>query len=384
MRIVHFTTVHPRTDTRIRVKEVTSLARALDADVQLFVQDGLGDETDVGSKVRIHDTGSRPRGRFARMTFGAWRMYRAVRRAAPTIAHFHDPELIPVGLLLKFLGCIVIYDVHEDLSRQVLAKRYIPGTLRLTVSRLASAAEWVASKAMDQIILAGASLSDRFPPEKSVVIYNYPVLTEFEALTIPQDRRDSKQFIYVGGLSRSRGLFEMVRSIALLEDTSTGLTLGGRFESETLHSEVESETGWAQTSYLKILARQDVWHQLHNSVAGLVILHPTESYQRSYPTKLFEYMMAGLPVIASDFEFWRDILKGIDCALFVDPLDPRAIADAMQWVLDHPEEAAAMGRRGQNAVRERFNWDAEGAKLISLYRRLLGVDKSVQELGPSQ
>jgi len=86
---------------------------------------------------------------------------------------------------------------------------------------------------------------------------------------------------------------------------------------------------------------------------------------------MFEYMASGIPFIASDFPFWREIISDSNCALFVDPQDPQAIAGAMQWLLDNPEEAAAMGRRGRAAVEERYNWEAESGKLIALYRRLL-------------
>jgi hypothetical protein len=86
---------------------------------------------------------------------------------------------------------------------------------------------------------------------------------------------------------------------------------------------------------------------------------------------MFEYMAAGLPVIASDFSLWREIVDGSGCGLLVDPMDPEAIAEAMQWILEHPAESEAMGRRGRQAVKERYNWEQEAKKLIRLYRRLL-------------
>ena len=98
--IIHFTTVHLRSDTRIRVKQVATLARHWPGQVALYVQDGLGDERDDLNGFAIHDTGPRPKGRLRRMTLGAFRMYRAIRRARPRIAHFHDPELLPWALLL--------------------------------------------------------------------------------------------------------------------------------------------------------------------------------------------------------------------------------------------------------------------------------------------
>jgi glycosyltransferase involved in cell wall biosynthesis len=59
------------------------------------------------------------------------------------------------------------------------------------------------------------------------------------------------------------------------------------------------------------------------------------------------------------------------CGLLVDPLNPKAIAEAIQWLLEHPAEAEGMGERGQKAVRERYKWDMEAKNLLTLYETLL-------------
>src|SRR5680860_1642954 len=122
VRIAHLTTVHPRSDTRIFVKEATALAAAGTSEMLMLVQDGLGSVRDSAHDVNVVDVGWPPRNRLARMTLGSWRMWRNVRAARPAVAHFHDPELIPVGLALKLSGVRVIYDVHEDVPRQILDK----------------------------------------------------------------------------------------------------------------------------------------------------------------------------------------------------------------------------------------------------------------------
>jgi glycosyltransferase involved in cell wall biosynthesis len=105
-------------------------------------------------------------------------------------------------------------------------------------------------------------------------------------------------------------------------------------------------------------------------MAGVVTLHPVTSYIECMPVKMFEYMAAGIPVIASHYPRWRAIVEGYDCGISVDPLDAAAIAAAMDYFVTHPEEAKRMGENGRRAVLEKYNWNPESRKLIGLYERL--------------
>jgi glycosyltransferase involved in cell wall biosynthesis len=117
--------------------------------------------------------------------------------------------------------------------------------------------------------------------------------------------------------------------------------------------------------------RPQVRDLLARARIGIVTLHPTGNYVNSQPTKLYEYMSAGLPVVASDFPVWRKVVDGAQCGLLVDPMNPAAIAEALVWLLQHPEEAEAMGRRAQKAVLESYSWEREAAVLAGIYRELL-------------
>ena len=112
---------------------------------------------------------------------------------------------------------------------------------------------------------------------------------------------------------------------------------------------------------------------------GLVVFQPVENYIDAQPTKLFEYLASGVPVVASDFPVWREIVAAVDAGLLVDPTDPAAVSAAIDALLDDPERAAAMGRRGRAAVLERYRWEPQGARLVDLYSRLLaGVAEDVE------
>jgi len=104
---------------------------------------------------------------------------------------------------------------------------------------------------------------------------------------------------------------------------------------------------------------------------GLVLHHPIPNEIDAQPIKLYEYMSAGLPIIASNFPLLKQIIEDVGCGLTVDPLDIRAVAAAMRWMLENPADAEAMGQRGRQAVLRIYNWDVEAVKLINLYNKIL-------------
>ncbi|GGY10153.1 glycosyltransferase WbpH [Litchfieldella qijiaojingensis] len=374
MSVIHFTTVHSRNDIRIRVKQAASLAHYFDEPVYLYVQDGQGNALDSSANVHVIDTGVPSGGRISRMTKGVWRIYRAVRRAKPDVAHFHDPELIPAGLLLKLSGVKVIYDVHEDLPRQILGKHWISPWLRRPVSWAIQTIEWVASRAFDGIVTATPTISRRFPAHKTVTVQNFPILAELVASEPVEYTARPTHVAYVGGITAMRGAKEMVQALEYFApEQAVRLQLAGSFTPRQLELEVKQITGWERVIAHGWAERNTVSVLLSQVRAGLVLFHPAPNHVDAQPNKMFEYMAAGLPVIASDFPLWRRIVEGAGCGLLVDPLDPKVIAEAIDWLLANPEEAEAMGRRGRQAVEEIYNWERESKTLIGFYKDTLNV-----------
>lgn len=368
--IVHMTTVHSRQDIRIRIKEAASLSRNGGLQVALYVQDHQGPEKDWDTGVQVVDTGPRLT-RSARMTLGAWRMWKAVKMARPTVVHLHDPELIPVGILLKLSGIKVVYDAHEDLPAQILNKHYIPIITRKPVAGVLNTAEKIAGNCFDAIITATPRIAERFPADKTIVVQNFPLLKELIAPEAVSYSQRSPFFSYAGGITRARGAVEMVEAMNLVGGDDVRLCLAGVFFEQDLQEEIKSHPGWTKVKFFGWIDRKQVAFFLGNVRAGLVLFHPGPNHSNAQPNKMFEYMAAGLPVIASDFPLWREIIQEERCGLLVDPLDPAAIAEAMRWILANPVEAEAMGGRGRLAVEKKYNWEQESKKLISLYENLL-------------
>ena len=115
----------------------------------------------------------------------------------------------------------------------------------------------------------------------------------------------------------------------------------------------------------------EVLDVIHSARCGLVIDPPISNYLESYSTKMFEYMACGVPVVCSDFPFWTRLVADADCGVTVDPMDPKAVAKAVEALCRDPDEARRLGANGRRAILERYNWENEFAKLDDLYRRLV-------------
>ena len=367
-KICHLTSVHPSTDTRIFLKQCCSLARA-GYTVSYVVPH---DRTEMLDGVRVVGIPKAQGGRLARMTLTVWRVFRAAVLEDAAIYHFHDPELIPVGILLRLKGKKVIYDVHEDLPRLILSKSWISPWLRYPISWISEMVELGSVNLFfSGVVAATPTIAQRFPASKTVTVHNFPILNELICKKQMNYTVRPKRVVYIGDLDRVRGTIENIKSITHVRDKECKLVLAGNFSPPALENECRKLDGWSYVDFKGCLNRSQVADILNYSRVGLVLLHPIINYLDSYPVKLFEYMSAGIPVIASDFPLWRKIIKSADCGLLVDPMDPVAIAEAIDWILEHPTEAAIMGERGRRAVLEKYNWEKEIEKLIRLYKELL-------------
>ncbi len=367
--VTHLTTVHPPFDARIFYKECKSIARA-GYDVTLIASH---DRDELREGVRIHAL-PKIHSRLSRMIWGAWTIYREAIRQDADLYHFHDPELLPVGLLLRMRGKMVVYDVHEDVSADVAAKHYIPRAFRRPVAWTVGTLESLSSRLFSGVVAATTTISRRFAQgQHRVVVSNYPILQEFQTADPPVWQHRSLAVGYVGVLARDRCLPELIQAMSLLpEGLQATLKLAGNFSPFTLREELAETKGWERTCVMGVLDRAGVAGLLADVRAGLVVLKPTPAYLESAPVKMFEYMAAGIPIIASDFPRFREIVKGAMCGLLVQPDDPAGIAGAIEFILTHPEEAEGMGKRGHDAVVRKYNWASEERKLLHLYRILLG------------
>lgn len=365
MKICHLTSAHPRFDTRIFIKQCCSLAQIYNT--YLVVADGVGNE--VKNQVNILDVG-KFNGRRNRMLNAPKAIFEKAIALDADIYHLHDPELIPIGLKLKKQGKKVIFDAHEDLPNQIMSKHYLNPIAKKILSLAVNIYERYACAKLDGVVAATPFIRDKFLKinKNSIDINNYPKLEEFNS--IPKDTLKANQVCYIGGLADVRGIVEMVQAISLTQNTAN-LTIAGNFADKNLEQFVMAMEGWDKVNFLGYVGRDEIRNTLASSIAGLVVLHPTQSYLDALPVKMFEYMCAGIPVIASDFPLWRSIVNDAQCGKCIDPLNPFEIAKAIDFFHDNPNLVKIMGENGKNAVMEKYNWFIEESKLFTFYENMI-------------
>ena len=364
-RIAHLTSAHPRNDTRIFIKQCRTLA-AHGYDVMLVVADGKG--AAVRDGVSIVDAG-RLDGRLQRIFTTTRRVLAQALALDADIYHLHDPELIPAGLKLKRLGKTVIFDSHEDVTRQLLSKPYLGTLAGHAVSMAYSLFERYACARFDGIIAATPFIRDAFLSinPNTVDVNNFPLVGELDGAAPWTSKRD--EVCYVGGIGAIRGIRELVAAGAALQSKAR-INLAGQFSESAIEAEMKASAGWDRVNQLGQLDRSSVRALLTRSVAGIVAFHPLPNHLDALPTKMFEYMSSGVAVIASDFPLWRDIIEGNNCGVCIDPHDSAALAAAIDMLVSCPEMARQMGENGRRAVLEKYNWSVQARKLTDFYGAL--------------
>lgn len=364
LKVVHLSSAHEAGDTRILYKECKSLADA-GHDVTLLAKHP-NDATVSGVKIKALRGN---KNRWQRWTTGLWRACHHACRLRADLYHFHDPELIPLGIWLSLQGKRVIYDAHENLPNTFAYKYYIPAFARKSLGWLAGRVENFAVRRFTAVVAATPNIGQRFAAynANTIVVRNFPLLTELaQGMARPWNERPPL-VIYVGTMTPERGFREAMEAMAFLPRSLNARLAFAGLVSPTVRKAIVRSPCFDRTDLLGQLSRSEISSLLGRARVGLVTLHPMPNFLNALPIKLFEYMSAGVPVIASDFPLWRQIVEDSGCGFLVDPHDTTAIANAIEYLLTHSEHARQMGERGRKAIEHRYNWASEEQQLLALY-----------------
>lgn len=309
---------------------------------------------------------------------GAWRIFiRAVHEKAD-IYQILNPELLLWGVILKIAtGKPVVYDVHEHFPDSIKIKEYINPLFRRLLSVLMDIYERILAHFVSYVITADDETTKRFiGVNKNVTtLFNFPRVEDFKKIGAGCNQNDNV-VIHPGSISKERGGDIMVQALELVKSRipEVKLILIGYFNEPYktyLRNKIERSGLEGNIIMLGSLSHREVIKYVKRANVGLSLLQPLPKFEKNIPQKVFEYMACGIPVVASDLSPIRAFIETSNCGILVDPTNPKQVADTLIFFLEHPEEARKMGENGRKAVVEKYNWEAESRKLITVYEDLL-------------
>jgi len=362
MKVAHITSVHPQNDNRIFYKECTTLANN-GYDTSLIV---AGAKSRVLNDVEIVGYEKANGGRVKRMVQTSFfRMIKVCKEVNADVYHFHDPELIFVGLYLKAKGKKVIYDIHENNPASILSKPYIKSKfMRKVLSKIFDNFEKIAVKFFDAIITARPDISDRFKHENLVTLRNFPILPKLQDIKNIGIEKSKPSVIFVGGLHPQRGINELLDAFEKLDSFELWL-LGPIMESK-LDNRIRK--GCRNVRYLGVVEAYEVFSYIDSADIGIITFLNKPNHVKTLATKPFEYMACGKPMIMSNFQYWKDTFK--ESSLYVDPSNSKEIREKIEYLFSNKELQKSMSDLNRRLAKDEYNWEKESQKLLNLYRIL--------------
>jgi glycosyltransferase involved in cell wall biosynthesis len=369
MRVCMLTSVHPVWDTRIYHREARSLAQA--GYQVTLIATGVNSQKTSIKNVEVVGL-ERSKWRLGRTLNWPPSMKEALKTKAD-IYHFHDPDLLFVGFLLqKYTGRPVIYDCHEPYEAKILDRQWLPKLSRPVVSIIYRVLERQIVNHLSAVIVPNDRQLLRYPD--ATLVRNLPR----RELVLPEPRQqqpNSRQIIYIGLINEVRGVWNMLKAVNKVSTPDSELVLIGRIDTRKLEQKINAYINThsleQRVNLMGFIPHESLLKYLASATVGLIPFGDVPSLRIAIPTKLFEYMALGLPVVASDLPPIRPFIEQAECGILVPPSDISDLVAALEYIFTHPAEAWQLGENGRQAVLDHYNWEAEEQKLLSLYGELL-------------
>lgn len=359
VKVCHVTSMHKPFDGRIFLKQCISLSKKYEV---YLIQANTPDQIKERVKVLGVDI---PSGRLKKMLTRRPVLEKALEVNAD-IYHIHDPELLSLIPKLKKKGKKVIFDSHENFPGVILIKEYLPLFIRKIVSRLYEKYERHNLKYCDAIISVTPDIVKRLSKinPNSYLITNYPIYKD-----VPDNRKWGRSVCFAGGVNKEWMHHSIVESLV---NTDAEYRIVGVCAYPEYEQRLKSLPGWKKVVMLGKIKHEEVNGFMQENSAGMA-LYTYDDANVNYKEgtlgnqKLFEYMMAGIPIITSHLRLWEELVKDNDCGLVVEPEDVNTISDAINYLVNNPEEARRMGDNAQRAVKEKYNWSTQEKTLFEAY-----------------
>ncbi len=366
--VCHISTVHPANDIRIYHKEVKSLA---ENGYKVYL---IGNYNNKDIKNNIYFIPlPQIKNKFIRVFFKPFIALIKAIKTKSYIYHLHDPELLPIGIILKLMGKKVIFDSHELVYYQIYDKKwlkhhYIQNFFNLFYKKF----EKLTVKFFDAIILAETGYTNYFyknyPKYKNkfYILQNFPIIKKIEKSKPMKINFNKPILIYAGSLSHQRRIDIILKTVEKLD---VGLILLGKWNDYNFQQYCYNLPGYKKVIIDKFTTPDEVYSYMKASDIGLVILSKSKNYTTSISTKIFEYMACEIPVVASNFELWKKTFQ--DRMFYVEPDNINELINIIQKILNNTKNFQNLLKNNKEYVIKNFSWETESKKLIQLYKKIL-------------
>jgi glycosyltransferase involved in cell wall biosynthesis len=274
----------------------------------------------------------------------------------------------------------VIFDVHEHYPSTFSEKKFFPDRLRSLISRFVRLVMLLFSVFTDRIVFAKKSVSIDFPyfKDRQVLVRNFSSIaysrSEIKRNVADKDKGDHSMIsaIHFGLISRERGWPQILEAMKMIESPVFHLRVIGSFYDgsyDDFRKSVKEYSLEDRVLVMDWMPFEKAWPYMLSSDIGLVLFQPSRmNFFYAFPHKLFDYMLAGLPVIIPYFA--REIAPIVneeECGILVDTSKAKAIAEAISLLINEPSERIRLGNNGHHAVIKKYNWEREAKKLVDMY-----------------
>ncbi len=316
------------------------------------------------------------RGRSLRRSYPRfWHL--AARRALEVKAdvyHAHDLDALwPAAQAARWRGVPLVYDSHELFTGQSslvdrprvrsfwswLERRLLP-----RVDRVMTVSDAIAEDLQHRYGLSQTPMVIRnLPPWREPVVDG----RLRQALGLKDDAQPLA--LYQGGFLTDNGLTEVIEAMRQI-DNGRLVLLGGGPTEQALRQQVADADLHDRVRFLPRVPFPELHEWTCGADVGVCVIKPTgDSFAWSLPNKLFEFFLAGLPVLAGDTTQIRQVVAETGAGVLVDPTDPKAIAEALRSLFANAERRQQLGIAARQAARK-YCWENEAPQLLKLYESL--------------
>lgn len=369
--------MHPPRDKRVFDKEAISLVKA--GYTVSHLCPGTEDEAGLYEGVQII-TYDRPSGLVARL-FQVFSLYQRAKRINAEIYHCNEVDSWGIGVALRLMRrSRCVFDVHEHYPSTFAESRF-PRWSRGIVERFVRGIFRILTPFTDRIVLAKETVADDFrcDPKKKVLVRNYTPLEGIRFSVNGPIRWDEGQgpftIVHLGLFSRVRGWPEVLKALSHMRHQNVHLKVIGTINDgsrDDFDRAIEKYDLQGRVSVWDWMPFTEAFQHLSTAQAGLVAFQPgILNHVYAMPHKMFDYMAAGLAVVLPDFAVEvAPIVRETGCGMLINPSNPDAFATVLDALIDDPDLVVQMGQKGQVAVQDRYNWEAEASRLIAMYEDL--------------